>query len=417
LRSLIEDAVRDPDSSNAADLRATIQQTLEMLDQTVDLRGIEARHLLNFMYDRVQETELKLINSEQALQEEIDWEDMLSWIFVGGDVLQRGFAIEGLIVTWMPRSAGTGQVDVLMQRARWLGYRSDYFAFCRVYLPESVYRDYYSLFADHEDALWRSLGEHLESGGTMEEWSRHFWLDPHPNLRLCRRSTQWFRMRTQPDWAEQLWLPRDDDEGELDDVGDNRRRVDDLIASIGEWTPCWHSSEQNPYREHVYGLVPLADLAVWLTNYSFFSEDRVDAAVMRDAVAVYLEEHPDAPAAVVQMRPETMPGRAAGSASAKRAVAARVPRLGALLAGRSAVSDSSDPRYYPGDRAFHGGGFGMPDVAEECFTFQLHRPRLTRGQEDLTGPDGYLFPSCPLLATYIPEPVRQYRREARGQRA
>ena len=78
-----------------------------------------------------------------------DWKDY-SYILVAGQALDRGFTVEGLTVSYMPRGTGVGNADTIQQRARWFGYKEDYLGYCRVYLSvegEAAYQAY----VEHED--------------------------------------------------------------------------------------------------------------------------------------------------------------------------------------------------------------------------------------------------------------------------
>ena len=46
-------------------------------------------------------------------------------ILIGGDMLGRGITIDGLTVSYLTRDtvSGKGNIDTILQRARWLGYR------------------------------------------------------------------------------------------------------------------------------------------------------------------------------------------------------------------------------------------------------------------------------------------------------
>ena len=50
------------------------------------------------------------------------WRSNYSFILVGGQSLERGFTVEGLTTTYMPRGVGAGQADTVQQRARFYGY-------------------------------------------------------------------------------------------------------------------------------------------------------------------------------------------------------------------------------------------------------------------------------------------------------
>ena len=55
-------------------------------------------------------------------------------IAIGGMVLSRGLTLEGLMVSYYSRNAGT--YDTLLQMCRWFGYRPGYRDLCRVYVSQ-----------------------------------------------------------------------------------------------------------------------------------------------------------------------------------------------------------------------------------------------------------------------------------------
>jgi len=87
-----------------------------------------------------------------------DWKDTYPWILVGGQAMDRGFTVEGLTITYMPREMGLGNADTIQQCARFLGYKGKYLGYCRVFLESSV-RDAFVFYVQHE-------GYTREIGGT-----------------------------------------------------------------------------------------------------------------------------------------------------------------------------------------------------------------------------------------------------------
>lgn len=59
-------------------------------------------------------------------------------ILVGGSKLSRGYTIEGLTTTYFSRKPG--QLDTLVQMARWYGYRKGYRDLVRLFIPEYLKR-------------------------------------------------------------------------------------------------------------------------------------------------------------------------------------------------------------------------------------------------------------------------------------
>ena len=97
----------------------------------------------------MQRISVLLMNSDR--QQDIDWKKHRCAILVGGDLLNRGFTVEGLVVTYMPRySKGKSNADTLQQRARFFGYKSGVKDLIRVHLPVDTIHAFGSYVADEE---------------------------------------------------------------------------------------------------------------------------------------------------------------------------------------------------------------------------------------------------------------------------
>ncbi len=98
-------------------------------------------------------------NMELVIQgsREIDWNNASAHILVGADMLNRGYTVEGLTVTYMPRySIGKSNADTIQQRCRFFGYKRNYLDSCRVFIPlDSTieYREY----VKHEEIMRNML--------------------------------------------------------------------------------------------------------------------------------------------------------------------------------------------------------------------------------------------------------------------
>lgn len=116
------------------------------------------------------------VNTRNGQTPVIDWVPTQSYILVGGQALDRGFTVEGLTVTYMPRGPGTRTADSVQQRARFFGYKDSYLGLCRVHL-ESEVRDDFVMYVKHEADMLESLRE-IEAGvESLKAWKRQFLLD------------------------------------------------------------------------------------------------------------------------------------------------------------------------------------------------------------------------------------------------
>ncbi len=121
-------------------------------------------------------------------QEPDDDKNCLYSVYVGGNMLGRGLTIPNLIVTYFMRDSKVPQVDTVYQRARWLGYKFDYFDICKVYMTSKL-ADQFRAIEEHESSLLVSLRNYLDITLDLKKFPRVFDLDrEHTSLILTRPS-------------------------------------------------------------------------------------------------------------------------------------------------------------------------------------------------------------------------------------
>lgn len=84
-------------------------------------------------------------------------------IFIGGNLIQRGLTFPNLLTVYFTRWPKTsGNMDTVIQRARWLGYRKNIYPLMRLFITEDIRDHFYNLTAI-EDDLWSQLVD-IEEG-------------------------------------------------------------------------------------------------------------------------------------------------------------------------------------------------------------------------------------------------------------
>ena len=127
-----------------------------------------------YLSEVLRDKKVYLVNTDTDAQTEIEWNDYKMHILVGAEMLNRGFTIEKLATTYMPRyTTGATNADTIQQRCRFFGYKMDYIKSCRVFLPESSI-DNYRAYIAHEEEL-RSM---LASCDTLAAAERKVLLSP-----------------------------------------------------------------------------------------------------------------------------------------------------------------------------------------------------------------------------------------------
>jgi hypothetical protein len=160
--------------SNPAEVFRRFQPEYDSLKKTdpqimpfADL--IEA--MINDVFDELNWVE---VNSTPDAEKKIDWKAIPYWIVVGGAKLDRGYTVEGLCTTYMPRPLGTSpSADTLQQRARFFGYKESYLGLCRVFLQQPVMAAFTD-YVDHEEFVRKALEE--TRGQPLSSWRRDFLL-------------------------------------------------------------------------------------------------------------------------------------------------------------------------------------------------------------------------------------------------
>ncbi len=129
--------------------------------------------LVEEMVDEVfDELNVVEVNGTPDAEKKIHWNTYRYWILVGGAKLDRGYTVEGLCVTYMPRPLGTSPTaDTLQQRARFFGYKSNYLGLCRVYLQTTV-RQAFTEYVEHEEFVRNALA--ANRGKPLTNWRRDF---------------------------------------------------------------------------------------------------------------------------------------------------------------------------------------------------------------------------------------------------
>jgi hypothetical protein len=123
---------------------------------------LEIKHLIS---DAINDTKLYLIISDKDAEKEVDWDGGSSHILVGADMLNRGFTVENLAITYMPRNTkGKSNADTIQQRCRFFGYKQKFLKSCRVYLPTDSIAEYVE-YIMHEEEMrnWLKGTDSLEN--------------------------------------------------------------------------------------------------------------------------------------------------------------------------------------------------------------------------------------------------------------
>jgi hypothetical protein len=304
---------------------------------------------------------------------EINWRHAEGWILVGGQAVDRGFTVDSLTVTYMPRGMGMGNADTLQQRARFFGYAGarGYFGVCRVYLEQSM-RVAYEDYVEHEQLMRGELQRVAAKGESLRTWRRRFILDP--SLNPCRRSVisdPYTRSSVGGGWTRQRGTIVDPDGRSA-----NMDVLDTLLKGLDLKNDTSYPAKSAAQQHMVDPNVPLSKIIDALVDYRF--EDPRDTAGFTGlliTLAEGLRQDSNATAAVYRMRP---------SASGTREVMNDDGEIENFLQGRTATAGGGQS--YPGDVSF---------VAGDKVSLQIHVYDLTLKKKPFAR-------SAPLITVHVP---------------
>lgn len=319
-------------------------------------------------------TQIVEVNSRNGDTPQIPWNDFYSWILVGGQSMDRGFTVEGLTVTYMPRNIGTGNVDTIQQRARFFGYKRGYLGYCRVFLDQ-VTIDSYNFIIEHEEDVRSRLQEFHLNDRHLNDWDRETVLNQM--LNLTRRNiiyddlnrdtfgNDWFRVNA----------PHDTDEL----IESNRHA---LFSFLQPRSNSFNQDKGHPARtedqKHLVARLPIGESLEHLLNKLRFTRESDSATYssLRGILQGYLEEHPDEECLVYLMSTQSIENWSPRKRSLNRndeilnLFQGKNPRTGAIV--------------YPGDAEIRD---------ENLLSIQIHLLNLKNTD----------FENVTTLAIWIPE--------------
>jgi hypothetical protein len=289
----------------------------------------------------VSDVHLSEVNSSSG-NDQVDWENAETHILVGGEKLNRGFTVEGLTVTYMPRSAGDWNADTIQQRARFFGYKQTYLSLCRLYLHPDVIHAYRA-YVRHEEDVRTQLGRHR--GRPLREWRRAFFLDSQ--LKPTRRNVladPYYRIS-----ADREWFLQEQPHLDPEASARNGRLLRELEASLA-----FEADEE--FFKHSVATTRLGPLfRDVLLSYQVRGGDVAEWYGQLVTLRDILDDSPDAEVLVMQMDS----GR-----TRDRSVDAKAGTI-KLHQGRSSAKNEGK---YPGDGKMHDA---------TGVTLQIHWLRIT----------------------------------------
>jgi hypothetical protein len=327
----------------------------------------------------IRRTSILEVNAARGQTPTIPWRDKYAHILVGGQAMDRGFTVEGLTVTYMPRGLGDGNADTVQQRARFFGYKKRYLGFCRVWLEQGV-RDAFEEYVEHEEHMRTRLADHAATGKPLRDWKRAFFLTQAlgPTRRQVvsvafsrgNHGSRWVTASRPHELQDAVvhngtLISRFIDRREfVENEGDPRRTIFQR-----------HRVAHGVALQEVY-----EDLLEELRLPS--PADSLEHTALLLQLKAWLENVPNATCSIFVMRPE---------APTRTRTRTRDDDLGNFFQGANPSTGPDQGSIYPGDREIRH---------ESDLTIQLHTFDLLPHAD---GEDQATYPGVQLVATFVPD--------------
>lgn len=295
---------------------------------------------------------------------EIDWEDGTeAHILVGADMLNRGFTVEHLSMTYMPRTPrGKSTADTIEQRCRFFGYKKKYADIIRIYLPKKSI-DEFNAYVEHEEML-RS---NLRQCHTLKEFAKaKKVMAMSPILKPTRTnilSTKLIRNKM-VGWRQMR---------SVDLMQKNASVVDKFKKSITDWQSC--GGYKGTSHNHRVALVDVDLFIDFFREIGYMDLPNIARKIATIQYLTYLKENNKIDKVAIY-------DMACGEIR-ERALSRGLPIN--LQAGRTGD--------YPGDREFK---------ADSMISIQLHHVQIKEASSVLYSNNSFYN-----LAVYYPEQLEQ----------
>ena len=330
------------------------------------------------LFEAMEDTAVAELNTrEKSRIAPVEWSGEYSWILIGGIGLDRGFTVEGLTVSYMPRSTGVGNADNIQQRARFFGYKREYLGLCRIYLTnENV--EAFTDYVKHEESVRSLIRNHLEEGKSLKDWRRTYILD---RAFMPTRSPV-ILLEMYQSKGRGGWIVPDHpfDDGET--VSENREIVERILgefdfSAYGE--DGWNEKQVVPaFSDKLL----LADLMSLVAQFRYrWPDDTLRHSALMLSLERMVSEEPGMTCSFYA------PSGPWSGVDYKRSLTDKnPPKIRELWQGANARTN------YPGARTL---------ISAETVTFQLHRYDIQTADKRRTMHD------VPILAVHIPDPLME----------
>lgn len=279
----VRQALADPEDVAYAELLGELQPAYDDLAGTVGETPLTLEESARNIKYLIPSVAIKVVNSTAG--EEIgpeDWGRQPGWIVIGGAKLDRGFTVENLAVTYMPRGTGVGAADTIQQRGRFFGYKAAYAGYLRGWFNADTATAFHR-YVTHEQSVVKALAEVEDTATPLREWKRQFLLDDRfrpTRTSAVRLPTVSWTLVSRNGWFTQRHPFA------VGQADENLEIFEQLLSLAGRLTP--DPRDPRP-RKHLFSVVPTAEALPLLWSWRGHGADATRLAGLQLALAADTE--------------------------------------------------------------------------------------------------------------------------------
>lgn len=234
--------------------------------------------VFNSLYDVLLRTHIHLIQGDA--EKDVEWGASPAHILVGADMLNRGFTVEKLSITYMPRSSrGRATADTIEQRCRFFGYKMPYIDVCRLFLPGKSIAEYVA-YVDHEELLRANLKKY----DSISEFSRNVntmilaeILNPTRTNILSQKLIRDKLMG----WRQLL---------STDCIDQNKMVIREFLKEINESFELFYNYDDNAIRNHRYARINVGRFIEFFKEVKYLDVPNITRKIVTIQFLSYLKE-------------------------------------------------------------------------------------------------------------------------------
>lgn len=229
-------------------------------------------------------TQLHLVQNGSNINVEpeknIDWSKSPAHILVGANILNRGFTVEHLAMTYMPRtSKGKATADTIEQRCRFFGYKMPYIGFCRVYISKKSC-DEFQEYVKHEEML----RDYLKQCSSLSDMSKNVTAMGLSDILNPTRTNILSKKLIRGKMVGWRTL------GSMDFINENKEVISELLNSLKGHFIVYNPDQQDKMRKHRYVKIEMDSFINFFDKIQYSDLPNITRKIVTKQYLEYLKE-------------------------------------------------------------------------------------------------------------------------------